>query len=324
MNYDIICAGLATHDMILSPIPENIMETDGAVADHMFTGSGGDAVNTAISLAKMGVRVCISACVGDDSFANVISADLEAAGASTEGLVRDPSVFTNSPVVLLSAGGERHIIRTAKGGNRFYHPGLLPDSLLAAARHLHIASVNMLPKLDGAPLAELFRKAKEKGLTTSMDASFDKTGLWIRQIADVLPHCDIFIPSFQEAIHYAGSEDLDEITRFFSRYNLRCFGVKLGAKGVFVTDFEHRYRLPSLYTGTPVDTTGAGDAFFAGFLAGYLKGLDLRSCALTGSAQSAFVMRSVGANRSAGTWDEITDFIARSGHELRTRGGDPL
>ena len=120
MTYDILCAGLATYDTILSPIPETLMEADGVMAENVFTGSGGDAVNTAISLAKLGIRVCVSGCVGKDSFADIIQGDLERAGASAAGLVRDPSLFTNAPVVLVTPSGERHIIRTAKGGNRFF------------------------------------------------------------------------------------------------------------------------------------------------------------------------------------------------------------
>lgn len=319
MIYDILCAGLATYDTMLSPIPSDLMSSDGAMAENVVTGSGGDAVNSAISMAKLGVKVCVSACVGDDSFADIIQADLEHAGASAAGLVREKTLATNAPVVLLDASGDRHIIRTAKGGNRFFSAGHISRELLRSARHLHIASINMLPKLDGEPLAELFAQAHELGMTTSMDASFDKEGLWMERIRNVIPNCDIFIPSMQEAAHYAGSDDLDRITEHFAQYNLKYFGVKLGAKGVFVTDFKTKYRMPSLYEGVPVDTTGAGDAFFAGFLASYIKGLDLASCAQLGSAQAASVMRSVGANRSAGTWEDALAFLAQRGYQFTAK-----
>ncbi|MBC8536414.1 carbohydrate kinase family protein [Feifania hominis] len=319
MTFDILCAGLATYDTLLSPIPEDIMQKDGAIAQEVRTGSGGDAVNTAISLAKLGIRVCVCGCVGDDSFADIIQSDLERAGACADGLVREPGLFTNAPVVLVSPTGERHIIRTAKGGNRFFNSGHIARRLLENTRHLHIASVNMLPGLDGEPLAELFRTAHELGIGTSMDASFDREGLWLKRIEPALRHCDIFIPSYQEATHYAGSEDLEEITRTFSKYGLKYFGVKLGADGVFVTDFERRHFLPSFFRGKPVDTTGAGDAFFAGFLAGYLRDMDLPLCAALGSAQAASVMRAVGANRSAGSWEDAVSCLRENGYDLPRR-----
>ena len=324
MQYDVLCAGLATFDMLVAPVSLDIMTSDGTVAEEVRTGSGGDAVNSAISMAKLGVRVCVSGCVGADSFADRIQADLERAGASAEGLVRDSALFTNSPIVLLDSNGERHIIRTAKGGTRFFNLSHIPDHLLASAKHLHIASVNMLPKLDGAPLAELFARAHALGMTTSMDASFDKEGLWMKKIEDVLPNCDIFIPSLQEASKYAGSDSIEEITACFSRFHLKYFGIKLGAQGVYVTDFKHSYRMPSLYQGKPVDTTGAGDAFFAGFLAGYIKGYDLPSCAALGSAQSASVMRGIGANQTAGNWEDARALLEQAGYTLKKEGGTDL
>ena len=180
----------------------------------------------------------------------------------------------------------------------------------------------MLPMLDGKPLAKLFAKAHESGITTSMDASFDKDGLWFERIKDVLPNCDIFIPSLQEASQYAGSCDLDVITRFFSRYPLKYFGVKLGEKGVYVTDFKETHHLPSFYRQKPVDTTGAGDAFFAGFLAGYIKGMDLLSCAALGSAQSSSVLRAAGANRSSGNYKEACTCARENGFILSFKGGN--
>lgn len=321
MKYDVLCAGLATYDTMLSPVSSDIMTTDGCMVDEIRTGSGGDAVNASISMAKLGVKVCIAACVGDDSFADFIEYDLKRAGVATEGLYRNKELFTNSPVVLIDNSGDRHIIRTAKGGNRFFEAKHIPDVLLRESKHLHIASINMLPKLDGEPLAELFKKAHEYGITTSMDASFDKQGLWMERIRNVIPHCDIFIPSYQEARYYAGSDKLQDIKEHFSKFNLKYFGVKLGADGVFITDFDNDYSVPSLYEGIVVDTTGAGDAFFAGFISGYVKKLDLYSCTLLGSAQAASVLGAVGANRSSGTWDDAIRLIRKKGLSLTTVEG---
>ena len=141
----------------------------------------------------------------------------------------------------------------------------------------------------------------------------------MKNIEDALQNCDIFIPSLQEAAIYAGSDDPEKICRFFSAYPIKIFGIKLGEKGVLVTDFHQTWKQGTLYHGTPVDTTGAGDAFLAGFVSAWLKGYDIPSCASLGSAQSYSVLKAPGANRSAGTWEDALRLLAANDIILQKR-----
>ncbi len=317
--FDICCAGIATWDTLFSGVPADLLSIDGDTAKGYHEGSGGDAVNASVSLARMGIRTAVCACVGNDSGADRIVNVLEKEGVCTDGIFRNPACNTAVPVIMIDENGERHILRVPDNGNTFFTADMIPDSILKQSRHLHIASVNMIPKLDGKPLEELFRKAHELGITTSMDASVDRQGEWISKIHGALQNCDIFLPSIQEAKQYAGSDDIGEITAFFHQYPIRWFGIKLGARGLYLTDFKEEYYLPTLYRGTPVDTTGAGDSLFAGFLAAYIKGCDLRSCGLIGSAQAASVMRVVGANAGAGTWADAEALVRQAGETLTRR-----
>lgn len=317
-KFDVLCAGLATLDLSISHVDPKIMEKDGAMVDNIITGSGGDAVNASINMARLGIRTCLSACVGKDHFADIITEDLKAAGVDTSGICYNPEALTNCPVVLIEPSGERHILRLTKGGNRIFSSEHIPEQLLGESKHLHIASVNLLPCLDGEPLAQLFAKAHKMGLTTSMDATNDREGLWLERIKDVLPNCDIFIPSGREAIKYCNGEtDILKMKEFFEQFGLKVFGVKLGEKGVFVTDYKHDVWMPSFYKGKPVDTTGAGDALCAGFVAGYIKGLDLASCAALGSAQAAAIISQIGANKGAVDYETAERIAIKNGYPLK-------
>ncbi len=313
---DITCAGIATWDTLFTGVELDLMNMDGQTATGYVSSSGGDAVNASITLARLGCSVNLMGCVGDDANANRIEEVVKKEGIHSY-LFHHPEANTAAPCILVDTNGERHLLRVPHNGNTYFNRSMIDETVLANSKHLHVASVNMLPSLDGEPLAQLFQKAHQLGMTTSMDASGDHSGQWFEKIKDVIQHCDIFIPSFQEAKMYADSEDLDEIVHFFSKYPLKYFGIKLGKEGVLVTDFKETYILPSLYDGVPVDTTGAGDSFFAGFLAGYIKGYDLRSCALIGSAQAASVMKEVGANLSAGNWQMVLDLIKEKKEVLR-------
>ncbi len=318
-QFDVVCVGIATWDTLLTGISKDLMEIDGLLATGYLACSGGDAVNASINMARLGTSVTLCALLGEDTAGDMVISELKDNGVDTTYLTRKKEIHTSSPVLLVDETGERHIIRVPQNGNQFFSKDMISKEVLQKSSHLHFASANMLHKLDGKPLGELFAEAHDLGLTTSMDASYDRSGQWMRNIEDALENCDIFIPSLQEASVYAGTDDLDEICDFFSNYPLQIFGIKLGEKGVLLTDFKETIKLNTLYKGKPVDTTGAGDAFLAGFVSAWLRGYDLESCGYFGSAQSYSVLRAPGANQSAGGLDEAMELLKRNGIQLKKR-----
>ena len=318
-EFDVVCAGIATWDTLFTGVDRDLMSIDGILAKGYYASSGGDAVNAAVSMARLGLETAVCASLGEDSAADLIIHELEQAGANCSYLHKSAAVHTASPAILVDPEGERHIIRVPDNGNHFFTQDMVSDELMRKARHLHLASANVLKRLDGKPLGTLFARAHAHGLTTSMDASYDREGNWMKNIEDALENCDIFIPSFQEASIYAQSQDPDEICAFFSQFPLQVFGIKLGEKGVLVTDFHEKWTMDTLYKKKPVDTTGAGDAFLAGFVSAWLKGYDIPSCAAFGSAQSYSVLGAVGANTSAGTWQDAVKLLEENGIRVSLR-----
>ena len=83
-QYDVTVAGIATWDTLLSGIDEDLMSQDGIVCENYIGASGGDAVNGAINLAKLGMKVTLCACIGKDSVGQAIIDDLNCAGVNTD------------------------------------------------------------------------------------------------------------------------------------------------------------------------------------------------------------------------------------------------
>ncbi len=320
-EYDAICAGIATWDTIFTGVDPDFLRMDGMTAEGYYASSGGDAVNAAVSMGRLGTKTAVCACIGNDSAAELVKEDLRKAGVSADYLTVREDLHTASPVLLVDESGERHILRVPKNANHYFTKEMVPEELLVKSRHLHFASANVMPGIDGKPLGELFAKAHDLGLTTSMDVSYDKAGKWLENIEDALANCDVLIPSYQEAKMYAKSDRIDDIMDFFSKYPLSVFGIKLGEDGVVVTNFAETWRIPTLFHGTPVDTTGAGDAFLSGFVSAWLEGFDVPSCAAIGSAQSALVLRKVGANTGAGDTDQIVEILEENHIKLHKAEG---
>ncbi|MBR2810253.1 MAG: carbohydrate kinase family protein [Solobacterium sp.] len=311
----IICAGAATYETVLSGIDRSLMDMDSVLASGSTAATGGDALNTAISLARLGSDVALCACTGNDYEADLLEKEIQKENIQAC-LTRCKEAATSSPVVLVDTEGERHIIRRPHSANHLFTGDMIPDGLLASACHLHIGSANVLPSLDGPPLARLFARAKRLGLTTSMDVSYDKNGRWLENIEEALAYCDIFVPSLQEASVYADTDDICRIHDFFARWPFRVFGIKLGPQGIVLWAQDSSFRCESLSAGTPVDTTGAGDACMAGILYGFINGYALKETALLGQAQAASVLSCSGANVSAGTFDQALSLIQERGYHL--------
>ena len=298
-QFDVISLGAANFDVPVTNVPHDIMSRGGFHVD-IRMATGGDALNGAISMASLGVKTALMSYVGCDEFGDAVLERLTEAKVDTSLVIRDPEFMTTVAYLLIEESGERHILKHGDAAvTRGLNASHVTDEILSCARHLHYASVNSNKFLDGEDIGDIFARAKKLGLTTSMDAGYDREGIWLPKAEKALYNCDIFFPSYSEAVPIAeGREDLHEMTEFFRKYGLQYFGCKLGAEGAYLYDYkkEKEYRMGTLLRGDVVDTTGAGDAFFAGFLCAYLRGWSIEDCLALGSAQSALIIESVGAN----------------------------
>jgi ribokinase len=111
-----------------------------------------------------------------------------------------------------------------------------------------------------------------------MDAASDETRVdmnWLEELAPALRQTDVFFPSIDEARLITGKDTPEEISACMSGFGMKAFGIKLGKRGCYVTDFTRSLYVPSLEWMPVVDTTGAGDSFLAGLMRGLAEGWDI-------------------------------------------------
>ena len=291
---DILCVGLAVCDVLAKPVRPDALIADTSRLDSLELRPGGDAMNVACNLARQGVDVALVGRVGNDGFGAFLREELTAAGAR-DLLVVDPECATSTSLALLEENGERHFLYYGRTNDRLC-PSDIDPALFENLRHLHVGSAMALAGLDGDGLAELFKLARAKGATTSLDCTEDHEKLWYAKIAEALPYVTHFLPSYNEAAAIAGASSLPEIERFFQTKGISVLAVKLGEKGSIVTDFTNRYEIPAYPAASVVDTTGAGDAYVSGFLHGVLDGAPIDECARRGSYLGAHTVGSIGAH----------------------------
>lgn len=264
------------------------------LVDQMSLVIGGSAAITAVAAARLGLRVELVAAVGDDNAGDFMLRQLAAANVGTAGVVIRSGLPTGMTVAL-SAGADRAIL-TATGALASLTPGDVPAGLLARARHVHVSSYFLVAERLGPGLAALLAAARDAGAVTSLDTNWDPSGRWHDEyLPAILAQSGLLLPNEAEALRLAGQPTLAAAAGVLAGYGAGVV-VKLGERGALVAGARERVHLPPV---RPVDTTGAGDCFNAGLIAGLLRGMPLPEAAALGCAAGALSTRAPGGTAAS-------------------------
>jgi len=245
--------------------------------------AGGAGSNVAAWLAVAGVPVTLVARAGDDDAARGAVARLAGHGV-TPAVAVDPTLPTGTCVVLVAADGERSMLPDA-GANARLGPEDLPGDAFVDGAHLHLTGYPLLR--DGPPRAaalEALRRARAAGMTISLDPSSAAPleAFGPERFLALVGVVDVLLPNRDEALTLAGTDDPRALGA-----HAREVVVTLGADGAAWTDGSATAEAPAARGGPVADTTGAGDAFAAGFLAAWLRGAPPREALGAANALAA-------------------------------------
>jgi sugar/nucleoside kinase (ribokinase family) len=260
---------------------------------------GGSAAITAVAAARLGLRVALAAAVGADPAGSFMLDQLANEGVDT-GAVAVRDGLPTGMTVALSRGGDRAIL-TALGAMTSLTAADVPGVLLARSRHVHASSYFLLEDSLGPGLAGLLATARAAGATTSLDTNWDPSGRWgDERLAAAIAQADVLLPNEAEALRLSGTASLEAAAKALSADG-HTLVVKLGERGVLCMDgaegaAAHRVSVPAV---TPADSTGAGDCFNAGLIAGLLTGLALPRAAALGCAVGALSTGAPGGTAGA-------------------------
>jgi sugar/nucleoside kinase (ribokinase family) len=256
---------------------------------------GGSAAITAVAAARLGLRVALVAAVGDDPAGSLVLGQVAAEGVDASAVAVRAGAPTGMTVAL-SRGDDRAIL-TATGAITTLTPADVPAALLARTRHLHVSSYFLVEDSLGPGLGALFAAARAVGVTTSLDTNWDPAQKWgDDRLRAALAETDLLLPNEAEALRLSGRAALTSAVQVLTATGSRLV-VKLGPRGALCVDGarQHHVRLPEV---RPLDTTGAGDCFNAGLIAGLLRGLGLARATALGCAAGAASTRGVGGTES--------------------------
>lgn len=304
---DCIVCGTCTVDIMVKPFPVDSAIGKGKLirVDPIEATTGGIVANSGMTLARLGMRVSAFTYVGDDELATIVKDKHQAEGIDISGLIAHPTAPTSATAVCVDAGGERSFA---------HHPGAptLMDramfldrlDMFSASRMALIGYYSLLPSLE-EDLPDVLAKIRETGCLTALDAAGDGGGL--QPLDRALPHLDVYVPSFLEANHQTGEEEPEKIIEVYRGCGAEgLLGVKLGTKGILLSPKPGEFvSIPTVPPPGPVlDTTGAGDAFYAGLVCGLLRGMEAEQAGRLGAAAGACCVAGLGASAGLRDFEE--------------------
>jgi sugar/nucleoside kinase (ribokinase family) len=249
-------------------------------------------------MARFGMRTAVCTYVGDDAWQSVVRDLLEADGVDTSHLVVHPTEATSTTVVVIAVDGQRSFFHCVGAPRTLDADAFLSRmGLWRNSRCMLLGYYSLMPNVE-QQLPSVFAKLREVGCMTAMDAAGD--GGTMEPLDKILPYLDVWVPSLNEAVHQTGLTDPEKIIDVYRACGAPyVVGVKLGAaEGVLLSDARGKYiHVPSCSPpGEVVDTTGAGDSFYAGLLTGLLMGMTLQDAGKLGCAAAACCVTALGGS----------------------------
>lgn len=306
-TFDCVLCGSCVVDMLVRPVPLESPIGGGKLVqvDPIEMTTGGIVSNTGIALARLGMRAAAFSLVGNDEWATVIRSRYQEHGIDTRRLLTLEGGATSTTAVLVDPSGERSFAHCVGAPKQMTKALFLENlDLFAQSRMALIGYYSLMPNLEG-DLAEVLAAIRETGCQTALDAAGD--GGTMQPLDALLPHLDVYVPSLAEATHQTGKTDPEAIIETFrTRGAPGLLGVKLGAEGALLSRRTGEYVKVEQVSppGPVVDTTGAGDCFYAGLLTGLLRGQSDHDAGRLAAATGACCITKLGASAGLRDYDE--------------------
>jgi ribokinase len=285
---------------------ERILVDGEAAVEEFKVLSGGSAANTIYALAKLGVSTGFVGAVGDDEEGRMLLRDFGEVGVDTSRVEVEIGASTGSALCLSDRQGRRSLY-ISSGANGLLNGDDVNLEYINQARILHLSSFVHQRQLE-IQRAVVDSLAPSVKLSFSPGAIYDSKGL--EEMAALMRRTWILFANMEEIKQLTGEDNFRTGAYRCLEKGCHIVAVTLGKDSAgFISDGETEYTIPALeqkHTEAIADTTGAGDAFAAGFLWGLLRGKELEECGRLGSIVAQCSLTRLGARAGLPTPSELS------------------
>jgi sugar/nucleoside kinase (ribokinase family) len=319
MTYDLVGLGSAIVDFVPSSLGVPLKEVK------LFSPSAGGAVsNILVGGSRLGLGTSLLGCVGDDEFGEFILEDLRNEKVDVSMVKRVKERTTGIAFYSLDKTGERHYVFYRIPGHSDPESMLRKDDIrkerFVQTKVFHLSESLLRGTATRNTVYWILKRAKKKGVIVSYDPNV-RESLWINQEDfddtqhKVIGFTDILMSTYEEMKVITHEESIPQILDTALSIGPSVVVVRFDERYILATK-DKEYQIP-IFPVKAVDTSGAGDAFDAGFLFGYIRKWPLDKSVLLGGAVAAIKVSKIGTKSGLPNREEAMKFLDKSKPKLK-------
>ncbi|MBQ1491463.1 MAG: carbohydrate kinase family protein [Blautia sp.] len=314
MEKKVIVMGAGIIDVLAFPVGPEVFVTGSEPMEDIRLSFGGDALNEAVGLSKLGRSPYLVTKLGRDEAGEQVYSFVERQGVRTQGILWEEGLSTGVNLVLVDKKGERNFLTNPSSSLRrlskedvFLGLSQLPP--IEEGDVVSFASVFVSTSLSLGDLEEIFSYVKGKGAYLTADFTRAKRGEKLSDLRMIFSYLDTVFINEKEAAALTGEEEAKRNMALFLEAGAHQVVMKIGKKGCLLgrEGSEEILEIPALSGRRCIDTTGAGDSFAAGFLFAKMEGKDPIECALFGGSVASMVVEKLGATEGITSLEEAKE-----------------
>lgn len=288
------------------------------LAERIACFPGGNALNAAVALQRLGVPVSFVGAVGDDPFGDLLLSQLERIGLSLRSVRRERGRTTPATLVYREDGEDRRFIH-ALGDAGLLTGTDVPLELVPEGGVVLVGGYLKSAEWSDGVLLDILRHAESRGSSTVLNVCIPRQGkVESNRCLRLLRHVDVFLPNEDEARALTGETDAAAQARVFREAGADLAIITRGAQGLYADDGRQAIRMGA-YSVPVVDPSGCGDCFAGGIAAALLRKWETVRLLAFASAVGAFSATALGCTSGVPRLEEVERFVEANSLDISTR-----
>ncbi|MCB1469324.1 MAG: sugar kinase [Rhizobiaceae bacterium] len=306
-THDVSVCGTYILDIVGFPVSEIPPGGSRLFIEEIRLAVAGTAGGAVVPCARLGLKALAVGAVGSDEKADWLLNAMVSEGIDISVMERLTDCQTSATILPIRPDGSRPVLHARAAAARLR---IAPETQERAlkAKIVHFGGVGSLPNMDGPPTVEFLKAAKAAGCITTLDLIQARPEV-VDLAVPLMPYVDFFLPSIEETSAMVGSDDPETCARFFIEKGVGGCAISLGENGSFVMTRDGRqFSMPAFQVAVR-DTSGCGDAYSGGFIAGLARDWDIEDCARLATATASIVATGLGSGANLKSFEDTVEMM---------------